>query len=362
MQLKDFIHPKIFLYFSLLLLGTAGFFLTLILAQPLGFYVFVSILALGGLIISITVYYVKKNKKQLVCPTGSDCNAVITSRYSKFLGLPLEYLGMAYFLVVLITYIIRAISPGLLPTAFQIILLMITVSAFLFSFYLLFIQAFLLRQWCIWCVLTAMFSITIFLFSLIWLEAVMVFLASIVNLLLFVQFLGFILGMGISTAACLLFVKFLKDTHIDVKEQDALNSTSQIIWLGIFSVIISQFALFVAFPESLGSSSTFIAKTTSIFIVAISTAILMIIFAPLLVLIPFGGQESEDKKIFPLRSLRRPALITGAITLVSWYFAFATNYLPEYSLAIFFIIYLVAVLLAVIWSLFYERKLSALKE
>ena len=361
MNLKTLIPPRMFLYFSLLLFAAAGFFLALILSQPLGFYVFMGISALGGLIIAITVYYVKKNKKQLVCPTGSDCNVVITSRYSKFLGISLEYLGMVYFSLVLLAYIIMIAYPPLFPTFFQALLLVLTIGAFLFSSYLLFVQAFLLRQWCIWCILSSTFSIIIFLFSLVGLGAATVFLANIGWLLLFFQFLGFVLGMGTSTAACFLFVKFLTDLHIDQKEEDALTSTSQLIWLGIFLVLLSQLALFVVSPEELGGSNSFIMRTVAILIVAISTAVLMIIFAPLLPFIPFGKKEPEEKVFSPFRSLRRPALITGAIALASWYFSFATNYLPEYSLFHLFIIYLITIFLAVIIALLYEKKLNVLK-
>lgn len=358
MQLRSFLPSRTLLYFAILLLGTFGFFFTLILPQPFGFYVFVDIVALGGLAIAITIHYVKRNKKQLICPTGSDCNVVITSRYSKFLGVPLEYLGIAYFSLVFVTYAVRIIFPYFLPTSFQIVLLIITISAVTFSLYLLFIQAFLLRQWCIWCILTAMFSITIFLFSLIWLERAMAFLVNIKNYLIFVQFLGFILGMGVSTVACFLFVRFLKDAHIDDREKDSLNRTSQLIWLGIFLVIVSQFALFASSPESFGSSSIFIAKITSMLVLVVATAILMILFAPLLEFIPFGSREVINGELSSFRPLRKPALITGAIALVSWYFSFATNFLPEYPLAVFFIIYFVLILFAVIVSLFYERKLG----
>lgn len=358
MTLKDFIPPRLFLYFSLLILGAVGFFLALILSRPFGFYIFVVIAALGGLIIAITVYYVKKNKKQLVCPTGSDCNAVITSRYSKFLGISLEYLGMAYFTLVLLTYLIMILFPQIFPTFFQTIILMFTIGAFLFSSYLLFIQAFLLRQWCIWCVLASTFSIIIFLFSLVSLEAAISFLTNIETAIIFLQSLGFVLGMGTATAACFLFTKFITDFHIDNKEEDALTNTSQLIWLGIFLVLLSQLALFVAAPEVLGRSNNFIIKSVSIIVVAISTAILMIIFAPLLPLIPFEKGELKDETLAPFRSLRKPAFITGAIALISWYFSFSANYLPEYSLIKFFVIYLVLIFLAVLLGLLYERKFS----
>jgi uncharacterized membrane protein len=353
MYISQLFSPKLYLYFFILFLGTSGFFLTLFLPFPLGFFAFVAVLALGGLIISLTIYQTKKTKKQLICPTGSDCNAVITSSYSKFLGIPLEYLGMSYFSLMFLAYLTKIFFSQILPADFQTVIFLFTVFAFFFSLYLLFIQAFLLRQWCMWCVLASAFSITIFIFSLTFLERATFFLEKIINLFFALHSLGFVLGIGLSTSACLLFVKFLKDYKIDLKEQETLNSTSQLIWFGIFLVLISQFIFFVSWPEFFGKSNLFIVQTSVILVVVFSTAILMIIFAPLLSLIPFGREE----KISPFRSLRRPVLITGAVALSSWYFAFALDYLAEYSLTTLFLSYFIVLFLAIVSSLFYEKKL-----
>jgi hypothetical protein len=198
----------------------------------------------------------------------------------------------------------------------------------------------------------------IFFFSLVGLETAIAFLGNIKNLLLFFQSLGFALGMGTATATCFLFTKFITDFRLDKKEQDALTNTSQLIWLGIFLVLLSQFALFVVDSETLRNSSNFILETVSIIIVAISTAILMIIFAPLLPFIPFGKEEPENKSS-SLLFLRKPAFITGAIALSSWYFSFVTNYLPSYPLIVFFFLYFVLIFLAIILSLLYEKKLGS---
>src|SRR3989344_5311373 len=81
-----FVQANIFLYFFLLVLGMSGFFFAVIWSQAMGFYAFISFAAIGGFGVALYIYRTKKHRKELVCPIGSDCNAVINSRYSKFLG------------------------------------------------------------------------------------------------------------------------------------------------------------------------------------------------------------------------------------------------------------------------------------
>lgn len=176
--MKQFISKRMVLYFSLLFLGISGFFFTVLLPYPEGFFAFVGVAALGGFGVSATILYSKKTNTQLVCPTGSDCDVVIKSRYSKFFGIPLEYLGMAYFAAIFIAYIILLAFPQLLPGVALLGLRLLTMGAFFFSLYLLFVQAFLLRQWCIWCLLAAMLSMIIFFISLISLESAVLFFSK----------------------------------------------------------------------------------------------------------------------------------------------------------------------------------------
>lgn len=171
------------------------------------------------------------------------------------------------------------------------------------------------------------------------------------------QFLGFALGMGGSTAVVFLFSKFLRDFDIDAKEADALKSFSELIWVGLGLILISQFSLYIAYPETLAQSGTFLAQIISLFVVVFSGAVLMIIFAPFLAHIPFTKNvEGQYHPSFP--SLRRYTFITGAIALSSWYFAFGTNYVPEYSLTALLSAYCAVLVVAVVISILWERAIS----
>src|SRR3989344_5074982 len=194
--MKQQFTKTLLLYFCLLMLGVSGFFFTVFLPKPDGMYAFIAVAGLGGLGVSTTIYRTKRAKRELVCPTGSNCNVVVNSRYAKFFGIPLEYMGMAYFASIVLIYLALLGFPYPIGGMILLAIMSLSTAAFFFSSYLLFVQAFLLRQWCIWCILAAMFSMTIFFMSLVSLERAVAFLGSIEGLLAMAQSLGFVLGMG----------------------------------------------------------------------------------------------------------------------------------------------------------------------
>jgi uncharacterized membrane protein len=352
------IQANICLYFFLLILGISGFFFAVIWPHSLGFYAFIAFAALGGLGVACYIYYTKRYHKQLVCPIGSDCNAVVTSRYSKFLGVPLEHWGILYYAIIVSAYAVLIFAPHLLSGVLLSGLIILTAAAFLFSLYLLFVQAFLLRQWCIWCLLSAMLSIMIFIVSLASVDFAMAFLNEITGVIELMRALGFVLGMGGATTAMLLFARFLRDLDIDENELQTLKGLSELVWLGLAFTLVGQFTSYVIDVEMLSQSGLFLTQTIALFVVAISGAVLMIIFAPLLAIMPFT-EPPRGHHHSPLESLRKPLFITGSVALSSWYFAFVMNYLPEYRLAVLFFVYLAVIAVSTATALFLEKKISA---
>lgn len=352
-----FVQPNIFLYFFLFVLGISGFFLVLVWPQAEGFYAFIVFSGVGGFGVAKYIHHIKTSNKQLVCPVGSNCNAVISSRYAKFLGISLEYWGMAYYAFIFLAYMTLIFKEQFFSETFSFLLFGITVAAFFFSLYLLFIQAFILRQWCIWCLLSAGLSIIIFIISLSRFDFAVAILAEIEIFVGAIHALGFILGAGGATAVLFLFSKFLQDFVINDTEQHALKILSELIWLGLILTLVSQLSLFVAYTEILARSPVFIMQTASLFVVAIGGAILMIIFAPLLSMIPFSEMK-KDHVHTSIEKLRKPLFVIGAITLVSWYFAFIMDYLQEHTLQFLLGMYLLMLLIGIFVALMWEKKLE----
>lgn len=343
-----------YLYFGLILLGMSGFIFTVFLPSPMGFYAFIATAALGGFGVATNIFFTKKSKRQLVCPTGSDCNVVVNSRYSKFFGVSLERMGMAYFAFIVLAYLALIFVPHIYSPNAITILVALTLCAGLFSSYLLFVQAFLLRAWCIWCILASFLSITVFVSSFASLPVAIAFLAEFQNIISAIRFFGFAFAVGGATAAVFLFFRLLKDLDIDDKELHLLNGILELVWVGFGLILIGQLAFYVIYADSLANSSLFIIQTAALFIAAFGNALSMIIYGPFLVFVPFK-ENGVDSAVFS--SLRLPTAIVWAITLASWYFALSLDFIQKQpGLQTVLISYGIVLVLAIIGGIIWEKR------
>ena len=131
----------------------------MLLKSDFGVRILMSLLAFFGFWVAKHIYnHKKRDAKPLLCPAKFDCHGVVHSDYSKFLGLPLEIIGMLYYALVFFSY---ASGLFIYPIKFVI------TGAALFSVYLVFVQIFILKKTCLWCYLDALISILIFSLSVI---------------------------------------------------------------------------------------------------------------------------------------------------------------------------------------------------
>ena len=127
------------------------------------YFVIIIFLAFGGFLIALYLRHHKRNVQEaLICPLKANCDTVIHSNYSVFMGIPVEILGMIYYMLIAVGYGIVIIFPVTYVPLFASGLLSITIFAFLFSMYLTIIQAFALQNWCTWCLISAGICIVIF--------------------------------------------------------------------------------------------------------------------------------------------------------------------------------------------------------
>ena len=97
------------------------------------------------------------------------CRKVQYSKYSKTLGIPNSYLGLAiYTAIFLLTF---GYMLGVFPYAYSLIpVAILIIAGFLFSAYFTLMQAFILRAFCTWCVLSAveffLLAVTILTFGI----------------------------------------------------------------------------------------------------------------------------------------------------------------------------------------------------
>lgn len=112
------------------------------------------VLSLLGITDAGFLFYKRFEAKPLVCPINHDCNAVTQSRYSHTFGVPNDLMGLLYYITVFICGLILVVAPGELVNLPRF-LWFITGGGFLFSAYLTYLQARVLRDYCFYCLISA---------------------------------------------------------------------------------------------------------------------------------------------------------------------------------------------------------------
>lgn len=130
------------------------------------------LLVIFGLLVSGYLSYVKLTDVQMACPgegSGFDCGAVQNSIYAEFpprSGIAIAWLGFGTYVVIfgliLFEKRVQFLREWSIPITFGIVLF-----AFLFSAYLVYVQAFLIKAFCAWCLMheatmTILFIVYIF--------------------------------------------------------------------------------------------------------------------------------------------------------------------------------------------------------
>lgn len=126
----------------------------------------VPVLAIVGLVDAAYLTFKHFEGGEVECGVipGANCNVVLGSMYSEIFGIPLALLGTLYYLTVFslwITYVKN--KEGILLR----LLLGITSMGFLTSLYLVYIQAFVLNAYCVFCMTSALASTFLFVSLLI---------------------------------------------------------------------------------------------------------------------------------------------------------------------------------------------------
>lgn len=100
-------------------------------------------LALAGAGISGYLLWVRQTGANLICATGG-CETVQSSQYSELMGVPVSLLGLACYVALFVTALLRSENARLAHTA-------LALTAAVFSTYLLYVQIELIGAVCQWC-------------------------------------------------------------------------------------------------------------------------------------------------------------------------------------------------------------------
>lgn len=121
------------------------------------------ILSLIGFSVSAYILYSKKFNKPLFCPTGKNCDDVVRSKYGKTFGIENTIPGMGFYLLVFIYAVGLPSNRNLFKeNIIYYSLVGISSASVLFSLYLVYVQKFILKKWCIYCLVSTIVSISIF--------------------------------------------------------------------------------------------------------------------------------------------------------------------------------------------------------
>ena len=110
------------------------------------------VLVLIGIIISGYLSYTKLANTSTVCVEGAafNCDAVTSSIYGKVAGIPVAYLGLAAYLFIGALLLLENRVPFL--SEYGIMLVFgITLFGFIYSIFLIYVQAVILNSFCVWC-------------------------------------------------------------------------------------------------------------------------------------------------------------------------------------------------------------------
>jgi uncharacterized membrane protein len=105
----------------------------------------IGVLALAGAGVAAYLTWVHYHPAALVCLRGSSgCETVNGSRYATIGGIPVAALGLAVYLLVLVSAAIRDVLAAAAASA-------LTLAGLAFALWLVYVQAALLHAWCVWC-------------------------------------------------------------------------------------------------------------------------------------------------------------------------------------------------------------------
>jgi uncharacterized membrane protein len=125
------------------------------------------VLAIVGLAIAGYLTYVETQAVAAVCGPVGDCNAVQTSSYAKLFGLiPIGLIGMAGYIAILVTWLWGHFGSGRLADYAPLAVHAMAILAVAFSLYLTFLELFVIKAVCVWCLTSAVVITLVMLLSM----------------------------------------------------------------------------------------------------------------------------------------------------------------------------------------------------
>ena len=132
-------------------------------------HIWLLILSALGFLISYYIWYKYNFKKEkLVCIIGNGCGKVIDSKYGKIFGISQSVMGIFYFGFIFIAGLMYFFFPEFFTLDYIILgKIIFTGIGALFSIYSIFLQLFILKELCEYCLSLSALGLAIFVIVLI---------------------------------------------------------------------------------------------------------------------------------------------------------------------------------------------------
>ena len=312
-----------------------------------------------GFLLSFYISHKKRRGEGMVCPLDFKCDTVIYSNYSKFLGIHIEKIGLFYYGLLAVCYVVILAYPNLYTSFISFLLFFANMTAFLFSIYLTFIQGVTLKEWCSWCLTSAFLCSVVFITSIFSSKFGFIsMLSAHKDIILALHIFGVVLGVGATTIADILFFKFLKNFRISGEGANILHSVSQIIWFALAILIVMGVCFFIPQSAFLFSSPIFLLKIIVVLVILLNGAVLNLYIVPRLIKISFNEKDNCDSG--ELRVARKFAFALGAISTISWYIVLVLGIIEVLPFSITFLIltYFLILLIGVFISQIVNRSIG----
>lgn len=109
---------------------------------------------------------IKRNAGPIPCHVTHGCTDVLTSRYSEIGGVPLSWFGLAFYITILSLIVFKLFEDANTPLNFPLpVIFYLTGAGLVISALLVGIQAFILKAFCEYCLLSATLVLLMFLLT-----------------------------------------------------------------------------------------------------------------------------------------------------------------------------------------------------
>jgi uncharacterized membrane protein len=123
------------------------------------------VLTLIGVLVSIYMTIYKVTSNDALCLGSGDCSTVNASRYSEVYGIPVASVGIAGYLSILLVLWYERFDKFFLKNG-PLLVFGMSLTGFLFTLYLIYIESAILRAICPFCLLSQISMTVIFFLSI----------------------------------------------------------------------------------------------------------------------------------------------------------------------------------------------------